>query len=275
MAVLYGYGRCHRRADAGERRQLRWVFFGFGFAFSVQTLAALLYLAAESWEPMLTTIGNVVVLSGIAIPIGLGISIVGYRYLDIDRLISGTLASAIAAACLRRWRRAWFQPIAQAASAALGVAPSSVQFALSMALAALLVPAYRWIHPRVERRLFPAREAVGAGFARLLDEISACRDPGELVRVASEGIDALLRPESIVTYAREGEAFTPVFARGRALPPAFDASSPLVSALRAAAAARGRPLRAPGREPALALRPRRARHARGRGNLVRPTDAAT
>ncbi len=234
VAVLYGYYRCHRRAGTGERRQLRWVFFGFGFAFGVQTLAALLYLAAGSWEPTLvTSIGNVVVLSGIAIPIGLGISIVGYRYLDIDRLISGTLASAIAAACLAAGGDVLVPAIAQAASRLLGVAPSSVQFALSMALAALLVPAYRWIHPRVERRLFPAREAVGAGFARLLDEISACRDPAELVRVASEGIDTLLRPESIVTYAREGEAFTPVSARGRALPPAFDASSPLVSALRA------------------------------------------
>jgi len=237
VAVLYGYYRCHRRADAGERRQLRWVFFGFGFAFSVQTLAALLYLAylaGESGEPIVvTTIGNVVVLSGIAMPIGLGISIVGYRYLDIDRLISGTAATAITAAGLAAAALAVVPPLAQSASAALGIEPVTVQLALSMALAALLVPAYRWIHPRLERQLFPEREAIGAGFARLLDEISARRDPSELVRVASEGIDSLMRPESIVTYAREGEAFTPVFARGRALPPAFDASSPLVSALRA------------------------------------------
>ena len=232
LAVLYGFYRCHRCADAGERRQLRWVFYGFGLAFGVQVLMPTLLLAAPS-RRLVTTVSDVILLSAIAMPIGLGISIVGYRYLDIDRLISGTLASAIAAAGLAAGALAVVPPIAQSASAALGIAPGTVQLALSMALAALLVPGYRWIHPRVELRLFPEREAVGAGFARLLDEISACRDPGELVRVASEGIDALLRPESIVTYAREGEAFTPVFARGRALPPAFDASSPLVSALRA------------------------------------------
>jgi class 3 adenylate cyclase len=234
VATLYGVYRCHRRADAGERRQLRWVFYGFGFAFSVQTLSALVYFAPTSFVTELgAAIGNVAILSAIAIPIGLVISIVGYQYLDVDRLISGTAAAAILAAALAAGAFAVVPPLADAAGTSLGVAPVTAQLVLSMALAALLVPAYQWIHPRVERRLFPEREAVGAGFARLLDELSACRDAGELTRIAGEGIDALLRPESIVTYAREGEAYTPVFARGRALPPAFDASAPLVSALRA------------------------------------------
>ena len=233
VAALYGLYRCHRRADAGERRQLRWVFCGFGLAFGAQTLSALFYFAPSIWVTEFgVAVTNAVILSAIAIPIGLVISIVGHQYLDVDRLISGTAAAAILAAALAAGAFAVVPPLASAAGTSLGVAPGTIQLALSMALAALLVPAYQWIHPRVERRLFPERDAVGAGFARLLDELSACRDAGELTRIADEGIDALLRPESIVTYAREGEAYTPVFARGRALPPAFDATTPLISALR-------------------------------------------
>jgi class 3 adenylate cyclase len=235
VGTLLAFRRCHRRSDAGERRQLRWVFFGFGFALAPHLLLMLTFWSATTTEASKigNAIMNVVLLCSISVPIGLVISIVGYRYLDIDRLISGTAAAAILAAGLAAGALAVVPPTAHAASNALGVAPGIAQLALSMVLAALLVPAYRWVHPRVERRLFPEREAVGAGFARLLEDLSACPDAGELVRVAGEGVDALLRPESIVTYAREGEAYTPVFARGRALPSAFDAGTPLVSALRA------------------------------------------
>jgi class 3 adenylate cyclase len=235
VAVLYGIYRCYRRADAGERRQLRWAFYGFGLAFGVLLLSSVVPLLAPAiWlAEHARLIFNAVLLSAIAVPIGLMISIAGYQYLDIDRLISGTAAAAILAAALAGGAFTVVPPVAHAAGTSLGIEPGTVQLVLSMALAALLGPAYQRIHPRVERRLFPEREAVGAGFAQLLDELSACRDAGELTRIASERTDALLRPESIVTYAREGEAYTPIFARGRALPPAFDASAPLVSALRA------------------------------------------
>jgi class 3 adenylate cyclase len=235
VTTLFAFYRCHRRADAGERRQLRWVFFAFGF-----TLCAQISLIVPLLSPTVTeaselghAIMNAVLLCAISVPIGFAISIVGYQYLDIDRLISGTAAAAILAAGLAAGALAVVPRLALAASKTLGVTPGTARLALSMGLAALLVPAYQWIHPRIERRLFPEREAVAAGFARLLENLSTCPDAGELVRVAGEGVEALLRPESIVTYAREGEAFTPVFARGRALPPAFDAGTPLVSALRA------------------------------------------
>jgi hypothetical protein len=41
----------------------------------------------------------------------------------------------------------------------------------------------------------------------------------------------MLRPECCVTYERAGAAYAPVFVRGKAVPPAFDASSSLVTTL--------------------------------------------
>jgi class 3 adenylate cyclase len=232
VTTVLAFRRCHRRADAGERRQLRWIFVSFGIALTAMLALPFVVLTTSEGSALGATLLDAMLLCSISVPIGFVISIVGYGYLDIDRLISGTVAGAILAAGLAAVALSVIPPTARTASDALGVEPSAVQLVLSMALAALLVPGYQWVHPRVERRLFPEREQVDAGFARLLDELSACQDASELTRVVSEGIDALLRPESVVTYAREGEAYTPVFARGRALPPAFDASTPLVSALR-------------------------------------------
>lgn len=233
VATIFGILRCYRRADTRERRQLRWILYGFGLSIAVQILSVLFYLATGVWGTGVgALLANAIILSAVAIPLGFSISIIGYQYLDVDRLISATSATALAGAVLAAGAFALVPPVARASGSTLGLAPSGVQLVLSIALATLLVPTYQWLHPRIERRLFPEHEAIGAGFARLLDDLSSCRDATGLARTAGEGIDALVRPESIVTYAREGEAFTPIFARGRAFPPAFDASSALVASLR-------------------------------------------
>src|SRR5439155_24313444 len=51
-------------------------------------------------------------------------------------------------------------------------------------------------------------------------------------RLTGVRLDALLRPDSCVIYARAGEAYAPAFARGQAVPVAFDGLSPLVTTLR-------------------------------------------
>jgi class 3 adenylate cyclase len=53
---------------------------------------------------------------------------------------------------------------------------------------------------------------------------------------AGEGFDALLKPESVAIYGRAEDAFEPLFLRGQALPPAFEANSMLVQVLEARAA---------------------------------------
>ena len=53
--------------------------------------------------------------------------------------------------------------------------------------------------------------------------------------LVGEQLDAQFRPETCVVYSVAGSGYEPVFARGRAVPPAVEADSPLVTTLQARA----------------------------------------
>jgi class 3 adenylate cyclase len=234
LASLLALARAYRRSGAFERRQLRWVFLGFYLALLPYALFSLgLSLGTPVdfmvWEPLAGTALQ-------AIPIGILISVIGYRWLDVDRVISATAALTLLGVALVGGLALLVPRIATAASGAVGVDPQTGQVALSMALAALAVPGYRLLRPQLDRRLFASQHAVGERFADLRAELSRCNGVEELVRRAAEGIDALLHPESLATYGRAGDAFAPLYVRGRAAPLAFEGTSTLVQVLEAKAA---------------------------------------
>jgi class 3 adenylate cyclase len=168
-----------------------------------------------------------------ALPLGIAIAVVGYRWLDIDRLISASAGATILGVALLGGAFAVVPPIAREAGATLGIDPETGRLALSMALASVLVPAYRTLRPWLDQRMFAERHELTLRFERLRSELAACRGVEDLATRAGQGIDSLLRPDSIATYGRAGEAFTPLFVRGRAAPPAFEARSALVHVLEA------------------------------------------
>lgn len=230
VATLYAFARASRRSDAGEQRRIRWVIYGFAVSMVVLFMASIVQLLNLSGE-VVSLFTNSASLAGIAVPAGFLVSILFYDYLDVDRLITGTAAAAALLLVLGAAAFAAVPPVADAIGAATAVDPRTAQLVLSMGLAALLVPGYQILSRRFDAWLFPQREALEQGFDELLDTLSRCSGAQELTRTAGESIDRLLQPESIATYAREGEAFTPVFVRGRAVPPAFEANSPLITAL--------------------------------------------
>ena len=69
------------------------------------------------------------------------------------------------------------------------------------------------------------------GIGRLLGELAEPGEPSSLLTLAGERLDALLRPDGCVVYARAGPGYEPVFVRGRAVPPALLGRSPLISTL--------------------------------------------
>ncbi len=228
--------RVHLRSGALERRQLRWLFYSFFVAFlpySIFSAAVALGLELEfaRWDAVAGTFFQ-------AIPLGIVVSVVGYHWLDIDRLISATAALTLLAIVGVGAAALLVPRLAAAANGALGVDPAAGQVAFSMALAALGVPAYRGLRPRLDRLLFAEQYALGERFTKLRAELSDCRGVEELVRRAGEGIDALLHPESLATYGRAGDAFAPLFVRGGKAPTAFDGTGTLVSVLEA----KGEPL---------------------------------
>jgi len=241
-AGLLGLARAYWRAGARERRQVRWVLYGFSVSILTVLPAAVAFIQGHVGSWLMWHVVND--LSRVAIPFGIAVSIVGYQYLDIDRLISATASLTILGVALLGGALALVPRLAQTTSAALGLGADTTQLALSMALAALLVPGYRALRPWLDQRLLAEQHALTQAFERLRGKLAACRGLEELAQLAGEGSDALLHPESIAIYARAGEAFTPLLVRGRAAPPAFEADNTLVQVLEK----RGAPLFARAKE---------------------------
>jgi hypothetical protein len=113
----------------------------------------------------------------------------------------------------------------------LGLDASTGQWALTLALVGAAFPAHQFLRPRIDRRLFEERHARMLGLEQLLEDLGRTTSLEDLTRLCGERLDALFAPESIAVYARQETAFTPIFVRGRAAPPAFEADSPLLHTL--------------------------------------------
>jgi class 3 adenylate cyclase len=225
------FTRNYPRADAIGRRQLRWVLLGLYFAAIPPMVASALAALDLRWTP----VANFALAATAIFPVSIAVAIARFNLFDVDRLISATatynlmILAAVAGAVLVA------PAAADLAWRTFGVATGTGRVLVALGIGLLALPAQRYVQPRVERLLFPDRWAVGAGMAGLLTELSACKTPQELTRVAGERIDALLGPETCVIYGavpQEREVFAPVFVRGRAVPPAFEPSDPLVATLR-------------------------------------------
>jgi class 3 adenylate cyclase len=236
ISILLGaLVRAYRRSEALERRKLRWVVYAM---FVGGTPIAIVY-GAGALVPQLDerffTLGWS--LLGV-VPLGYAVAIVGYGWLDVDRVISASAAATVLGVALLGALLAVVPPVASAASTTIGIDPETGRLTLSMALAGVLVPAYRRIRPWLDRQMFAEQHALAERFERLRAELGAARGVEEMATRAGEGFEALLHPESVAIYGRAGEAFTPLFLRGKALPPAFEAGSMLVQVLET----RGEPL---------------------------------
>ncbi len=81
-----------RGSSGARRQQLKWLMSGgavclFGFV--------VLFAVGSSSSPALQDIANAGFCGIVALPVGLGVAVLGYRLYDIDRLISRTLSYAI------------------------------------------------------------------------------------------------------------------------------------------------------------------------------------
>jgi class 3 adenylate cyclase len=220
----------YRVLDPIARRRSRWVLLAiFG--------AAAIRMPASAWvaispSPLAYQIYNATSVALALVPVAILVGTVRYNLFDVDRLLSAAasfnvvLVAAVAAALLAVPR------VAVAASGFVGIDPEAGQVALSLVIAAAVIPAQRRLRPRIERRFFKERHALEYGIAELMDALPGCGDLHALTERLGEALDRLLRPEACVVYAGTEGAFAPVFASGRAVPPAFEAGSPLVATLR-------------------------------------------
>jgi class 3 adenylate cyclase len=219
--------RSFRRAGPVGRRQLKWVVFGI----YIGTLPVLGIDVFAVYNPSLWRFHDPAVAGLGLIPFCVLIAIVRFNLFDIDRLISVTAAYTILSVLLVAGALTLIPRLSQSVSSIIGVDPATGQLVFSLLLAAVVVPGQRYLRPQIERLFFAERYALEQGVDHLLRELSVSAGPQALLTLAGEQLDVLLRPECCVIYGRSGVAYTPVFVRGRAVPPAFEASSSLVTTL--------------------------------------------
>jgi GAF domain-containing protein len=230
--ALLGVGTgTYMRTDLIGRRQIKWILYGIYISIGPYTIATVgWHLFPEEW---LYPVAAGVDFATAALPICFLVAAFGYRFLDINPLISATASYSILAVVLLAGLLAGVPTVAQAASTSVGIDPTAAQVVLALVLAAVVVPAHRVLRPRLDAFFFPERRSLDEGIHHLLESLSGQRDPRALTAVAGERLDTQFRPESCVVYALAGTVYEPVFAQGKTVPPAVEAESPLITTLQA------------------------------------------
>jgi len=228
VALMTVATRKYRLADRVARRQMKWAVLGL-------YCAALPFAVASGLTALDPRFGWLFFASFWAVPLfplSLVVSVVRFNLFDIDRLLSTAASYNILAVLLGAGALVVVPRVAEAASGLLGVDPGTGQVALSLLLAAVVIPAHRRLRPQIDRVFFKERYALDHGIAELLPTLSSCADARELTERTGSGLHGLLRPDACVIYAAAPDGYAPVFAEGRAVPPAFEADGPLIGTLR-------------------------------------------
>jgi sigma-B regulation protein RsbU (phosphoserine phosphatase) len=208
---------------------MKWVLLGiYGASFPMLVSTGLTMLDARlSWLWWLSYFASPL------LPLSILVSVLRFNLFDVDRVLSTTASYNVLGVALVSGVLIAVPRIADFTSPLLGIEAGTAQVVLSLALAGLVIPLHQRLRPQIDRLFFKERFALDRGIAELLPTLSSCRDTRELTERVGAGLDDLLRPDACVVYAASQDVFAPVFVRGRAVPPAFEAESPLVGTLRA------------------------------------------
>jgi S1-C subfamily serine protease len=206
LAVLT---RNYRISTTTGRRQIKWFLFGLYISLVPLAINQIfrIFRADAEWVGVMFSLS---ILGFVAMPIGLLVATIRYNLLDVDRLISATAAFSIAGFAVLA-TGLWSVPqIANSASSFMRVDPWIGQLAVSLALAAIVVPLSRRLRPRIDRAFFPERHAVRVGVGDLLRDLSKAEQPDELLDRLRRGLNSLLRPQTCAVYRLVDEAYCAV-----------------------------------------------------------------
>jgi class 3 adenylate cyclase len=210
------------------RRRIKWVLIGVYLSVLPHLGVWAFFLLEHPMLSVFTRLTNVMLAFA---PLSLLVAVLRFNLFDIDRVISATAAYTLVGIALLAGLLAGLPPAAAAVSGWLSMETGLTQVALSFIAAAVAVPVAQRLRPQIERAFFADRYRMEQGTRDLIEKLSDCREPRDLIGLAGERLAELLRPESCVVYGRQEGEFSPIFVRGRGGPPAFGASSKLVSAL--------------------------------------------
>lgn len=214
LAVL---ARNYRRASSTGRRQLKWVLYGFYVGLGPVLAGAVIF----GLRPDLRMLYELSLLATPLIPICLYIAFIRYNLYDINRLITTTVAYTILAPVFIGVLASLGVPAAEWVSEALGIGRATALWLFAFAIGAPIPPLAIALRPQIERLLFRHQFQLERGIRTLRADVAGFATPTELFRALGEGLNGLLRPESLAIYARSEEVFVPVWAAGPLVPPGF------------------------------------------------------
>lgn len=179
LSFVFAQLLAYRRSSGDRREQLKWLMTGS--AIGIVGLAVAL-------SPINRTVGNVVSLGILAVPLSMGVGILKYRLYDIDRLISRTLSYAVVTGILVGVYIGFVTLTTRALplSSPIGVAAST------LTVAALFNPvrrrAQRVVDHRFNRARYDADATIAAFTSRLRDAVELNKIQRDLVDVVTRSV---------------------------------------------------------------------------------------
>jgi hypothetical protein len=129
------------------------------------------WLLSGSGSGAVQDLGDIAIAGALAIPLSMGVAILKYRLLDIDRIISRTLAYAIVTGLLV----GVYAGLVLLATQVIAIKSPVAVAASTLAVAALFTPLRRRVQRVVDRRFnrarYDAEQIVAAFAARLNDAV--------------------------------------------------------------------------------------------------------
>jgi hypothetical protein len=189
----------YRRSRGAERQQLKWlVAAGSGFAVVFLPVA---FLGDLFDEDAVETLGLVVFMFSIVIPISIGLAVLRYRLYDIDRLISRTVTYTLIVGSLA----AVFAAVAIGLPRLIGVPEENpvLVAAATLAVAGLFNPLRRrlqfWVDRRFNRGRYDAQHEVDRFAERVRDEVEL----DDLADGMLDVVDKTMQPIAAAVWMRD------------------------------------------------------------------------
>ena len=145
------------------------------------------------------------------IPIVLLSRIVTHRLFDVDRVLSAAATYTLLVTAAFGALLGLMPSIALGVSAATGISSGAAQIMASLALALALIPANRWLRPRVEMFFFPERENFALGIESLRGQLETCNTTTAVLAQLCSELNRLLRTTRASAYVRSGNVFYECF----------------------------------------------------------------
>ena len=217
------------RADPVGRRQLKMCVIGLYCALLPVALAYAWAIA----RPEDLGIASASQAALVLVPAFIYLAMYRHELFDVDRLLTATAAYNIVLFVLMGLWLFLAPLIGETMSSWVGLPASTGQFAASIGLAALILPAQRHLRPRLEALLFKEQHALEAGLDALCDELASAGDTKSLLRRIGVGLHERVRPESTVIYGRDDDRYVALFVEGRGVAAELPSAGPVAATLRA------------------------------------------